>query len=198
MTACWHDSVRSTALGAIGLALAGCAGVLPRGYETTASAWDTFEAAKAAFDQIEPGRSTLAELGDLGYDPDTAPNTKTLSYLELLQRFLPTQAIGLGDLDPDVRRCLEAHNGCQGIEVQPKSIQRQRVGNAFLDIFNFRRETVEKGWSFSALILLRDDLVLYKTWNGSANIATTERKDNPLGPLQDLGGFAADRTLKQF
>ena len=192
----WNRPFGALIAGTMALTAAGCGGVLPRSFESTESPWKTFDAAKAAFDQIEPGRSTMADLKDLGFDPETAPNARTLSYLEVQTRFMPTPAITFTDLDPDVRRCLNGYNACQGIQVEPAEVSHKRVGNAFLDIFDFRRETLETGWSFSSLILLRDGVVLYKTWNGSANIRTTERKENPLGPLQDLGGFAADRTQK--
>jgi hypothetical protein len=174
--------------------LAACSGMLPRSSETTLTAWNSFDDAKAAFDRIAPNQTDLAALRALGFAPEVAENVRILSYLDLQTRFMPNQSIGWSDLDANVRACLQSHTQCIGLQVQPQQVRRDRVGNAMLDIFNFRREIVETGWQFEALILLKDDMVLYKTWGGQPKIHQHERKDNPLGPLQDLGGFAGDRV----
>lgn len=178
--------------------LAGCRGVLPRTTEVTQTQWETFAAAKDSFDRLDPGRTREAELDDLGFDPQDGQNVRVLSYLELQQRFMPTPSVTRADLDPQVRACLDAHAACSGLEVKPQSIERRRVGNALLDIFNFQRETVETGWTFSGLVLLQGGVVVYKTWSGAPNISSREKRTNPLGPPQDLGGFAADRATNAF
>lgn len=174
--------------------LGGCAGVLPRSVETTQSPWDSFTSAKDAYDQIAAGATTLDGLRTLGFDPDTGTNVRVLSYLDLQQRFMPTPSVTRSDLDPSVRACIEVHDACSGLEVKPQVTERRRVGNALLDVFEFQRETVTTGWTFNALVLLRDDTVVYKTWSGAPNIQSRQKQTNPLGPLQDLGGFAADRA----
>ncbi len=185
-------TIAAALLGAV--TLSGCAGVLPRSMETTQSPWDSFTTAKDAFDKIAAGSTTLEGLRKLGFDPDTGTNVRVLSYLDLQQRFMPTQSVTRADLDPSVRACIEQHDACSGLEVKPQVTERRRVGNAFLDVFEFQRETVTTGWSFYALVLLQDDTVVYKTWSGAPNIQSRQKETNPLGPLQDLGGFAADRA----
>ena len=184
--------------GALTLAITGCSGVLPRSSESTETPWASFEAAKHAYDKVQPGQTSTEDLRDLGFDPEHGQNVRVLSYLELQQRFMPTPSISRSDLDPQVRACLDLHSACSGIEVKPQAIERRRVGNAVLDVFDFQRETVETGWTFTALVLLQDGVAVYKTWSGSANIRSTEKRTNPLGPLQDLGGFAADRATNTF
>lgn len=181
-------------LAAAAAGLAACSGVLPKSSETTLTGWNSFDDAKAAFDHISPNETDLIALRGLGFAPEVAENVRILSYLDLQTRFMPNQSIGWADLDPNVRVCLQSHAKCIGLQVKPQQVRRDRVGNAVLDIFNFRREIVETGWQFDALILLKDDMVLYKTWGGQPKIHEHERKDNPLGPLQDLGGFAGDRV----
>lgn len=180
------------------LFLGACNGVLPRSVESRMAGWQSFDQAKAAFDRIEPNATSAHDLAALGFDPVEGDNIRMLNYLELQQRFLPNPSIQWADLDPNVRSCLQSHARCRGLEARPTLVRRDRVGNPVLDVFNFRREIEETGWAFDALILLQDDKVLYKTWGGSPRIREHERKDNPLGPLQDLGGFAADRAQAQL
>lgn len=54
-----------------------------------------------------------------------------------------------------------------------------------MDIFNFRRETDITGWTFNAMILMVDDLVVYTLHGGQPRIHEKEVSRNPLGPIQD-------------
>jgi len=47
---------------------AGCASLLPQSISETEAPWKTFEDVKRTFDAIEPGRTTLQELKEAGYD----------------------------------------------------------------------------------------------------------------------------------
>ncbi|MDM8558605.1 hypothetical protein [Candidatus Parabeggiatoa sp. HSG14] len=164
----------------------GCAGLLPSLEQTTKSPWRSFEEAKKSFDKIESQRTTKEELKKLGFDPFEVPNVELITYLELIERFMPNQSIRMEDLDEGVRSCLQARDVCQGYEIGPQMIDSKRYGNVFLDLFNFRRKTITTGWHFTALIVLKDGLVVHKVWGGSPNVSKFEDKRNPLGPLQDI------------
>lgn len=166
----------------------GCSGaLLPSVKQTTKSPWQNFEEAKIAFDKIIPSQTTSQDLKRLGFDPFATPNVKLVTYLELTERFLPNQSIRLEDLDLGVQACLRARETCQGYEVSPKFLSSKRYGNVLLDLFNFRRKQITTGWNFTALIVLKDDLVVHKIWGGEPNVSEFEDKKNPLGPLQDIG-----------
>lgn len=64
---------------AAGLA-AGCANLLPTAHTQTTSRWGSFAQAKDAIERIEPGRTTAAELREIGIDPYVAPNVQLLTY----------------------------------------------------------------------------------------------------------------------
>lgn len=169
----------------LGLALAGCeSGALPRGEETTESPWTNFSEAKAAYDKIAVGSTTRTALNDLGFDPFETPNISILSYVEVIDHFMPHDAIRLEDLEDGVRRCIEARSRCQAYRVEPGQLKGRRTGNVLADVFNFRRHTIRSGWSFLALVLIEDDVVVYKIWSGQPKVQTQEEKRNPLGPLQ--------------
>ena len=74
--------------------------------------------------------------------------------------------------------------------MQPQIISNKRYGNFFLDVLNFRRKSRESGWRFRALFIVVEDIVVYKLWGGSPVIDELSETKNPLGPLQDLGGYA--------
>ena len=168
------------------LAITGCTGMLPSMKQTTKSPWKTFEDAKRSFDKIVANKTTSEDLKQLGFDPFETPNVKLITYLDLIERFMPNQSIRMKDLDIGVQQCLKVREFCQGYEVNPKVLSSKRYGNVFLDLFNFRRKTLTRGWEFDALIVLKGNLVVHKVWSGEPNVSEIEDKRNPLGPLQDI------------
>jgi hypothetical protein len=164
----------------------GCSGMLPSVKKTTQSPWQRFEDAKRAFDQVIPQKTTSKELKRLGFDPFEIPNVKLITYLDLFKIFLPNDSVLMEDIDPGVRSCLEAKDACHGYEVTPSRLNSKRYGNVFLDLLNFRRKKITRGWKFYALIVLKNGLVVHKIWGGEPNISEIEDKRNPLGPFQNI------------
>jgi hypothetical protein len=72
---------------------------------------------------------------------------------------------------------------------------RKRIGNFWLDSFNFYRETDVTGWSFNALVLFVDDLVVYTLHGGQPRVHDKEVTKNPLGPLQGWGQQVGPRLF---
>lgn len=167
------------------LALGACGGVLPSKQTATHSPWQSFDAAKASYDQIVPGETRMPELVRMGFDPGRTPNIRRVNYLELIEVFMPHISVQRVDLDPALRACFDAREACYAYEVQPGTTQHKRHGNTALDIFGFRRETTISGWQFSSLIVVNDDTVVYKLWSGAPNIQREESEKKPLGPLQN-------------
>lgn len=169
------------------LVLVGCSSLLPRTRETMPSGWKSFEQAMQSYDAIEPYRTDTAQLQPLGFDAGTNPNVRILSYLEVLERFLPSQLLTREDLAPGLLDCLTAGELCRAFEVNQRRTNNRRYGNFFADFLNFRRKTETTGWEFNAVIVLRENLVIYKIWSGQPQILTHEESTNPLGPLQSVG-----------
>lgn len=162
----------------------GCSALLPRSQESTSSPWQTYQDAQQAFDQLVPGETTSVQLKDMALDPSTNPNITILNYTDVLRRFLLSQSISLNDLDEGVRLCVSAKTSCRGFEINQKVLSKQRNGYFLLDLLGFKRDTHTKGWAFSGLILLKDDVVIYKLTGGQPSIVGNESTQNPLGPLQ--------------
>ena len=161
--------------------------MLPRSTETTASPWQSYEEAQQTFDRIEPGWTTAFELTALSLDPDTNPNIAILNYADVLRRFLVSPSVTLADLDEGVRECISAKIDCRGFEVDQRSVRKHRNGSFWLDFLGFRKETHIAGWRFTGLVLLKDDVVVYKLTGGQPSIQQEERSSTPLGPVQAVG-----------
>lgn len=167
--------------------LAGCTSLLPRSRETTASPWGSYREAQKTFDQIVPGKTTAEDLRALELDPETVPNIAILNYSDVLRRFMLNQSVTLSDLDHGVRECVMAKTVCRGLEINQRLVKRHRNGNFWLDVFGFKRETHTEGFRFNALVLLKDNVVVYKLTGGQPVIQESEHTQNPLGPVQSIG-----------
>jgi hypothetical protein len=148
--------------------------------------WQNFDEAQTAYDKVVPHKTTVNELKTMGFDPMTTPNVKILTYLDLIQRFIPNASITFDDLQPDVRACIESKDCCHAYEMDLDLTDNKRFGNLALDIFGFNRKTKTTGWTFKALIIVKDDVVAYKLRSGEPNVDRLEKKTKPLGPLQEM------------
>jgi len=172
---------------ALALFLTGCGSLLPKSHEVTASPWRTYQDAQEAFDKIVPGATTIADLRQMSLDPASNPNIAILNYADVMRKFMLNQSFSISDLDNGVRECVSAKVACRGFEITQSQVHKQRVGNVFLDVLGFQRETHTAGWRFNGLILLKDDIVVYKLTGGQPAIQQTEENQNPLGPVQAVG-----------
>jgi hypothetical protein len=166
--------------------LAGCSSLLPKAESGTQETWSDYAAAAAAIERIQPLHTTRAELAAAGLEPKKNPALSVLNFADVAQRFAGT-AVRLDELDEGVRRCLTSGKRCSGYSITVRRMDSRRIGNFWLDSLNFKRETDITGWSFSALILLVDDLVVYTLYGGQPRVHEKEVARNPLGPLQGWG-----------
>ena len=93
------------------------------------------------------------------------------------------------ELDEGVRQCLKAGRRCSGYAVAVRKVSSDRVGNFWLDAFNFKRETYTTGWSVDALLVFVDDVLVYGLVGGQPTIKQFSVTRNPLGPLQGWGDY---------
>jgi|TARA_R110002096_G_scaffold268308_8_gene462050 hypothetical protein len=171
--------------------LAACGSPLPRTEDKTKSPWANFDEAMTAYEKVILNKSTVDDLRGLGFDPYSTPNVKILSYLDLIQQFMPTNSVTLDQLPNSVQTCLAKQEACLAYEAHPGTVKRKRVGSVFLDLLGFKRKTIETGWRFNALIVLDNGVAVYKIWSGVPIIDSEKSRKNPLGPLQGSGGSLA-------
>ncbi len=170
----------------LALLMGGCSSMLPRA-RTESSPFKSFEEARTAIDGLVPMKSDVAALTRLGIDPVQQPNTLILTHADIVRRFVPSALLKREDLNPGVLACLEARDACRGWEITGARINKERTGNFFADFANFSRRSETTGWRFNALILLVNDVVVYRAWGGQPSVNELEVNTNPLGPLQEMG-----------
>jgi len=170
------------------LACAACVQLLPKSQEQVAGQWQSFDEAKAAIDRIVPGKTRTAELAKSGFDPYANPNIQLLTYSDVVLRFPLGAGMVDARLDPGLRDCLLAAKVCTGYAISLRDIHHDRQGDFFMDVLGFKRVVQTHGWTFTALILLMDDRVVYTLYGGQPNVLEHEVTRRPLGPLQDASG----------
>jgi hypothetical protein len=172
--------------------LGGCAGLLPKGRTDNNGGFASYEAARLGLEQVQPYRSTVADLKALGFDVAGAANLRQVPYPQWMSLLVhPSEP--LAGVDPGIRDCLSAQGACRAYVFEFQKVERERRGNFLADFLNFQRVTHTHGWRFSATVLVRDGMVLFRNHGGEANIQEEERRLNPLGPLQSVGESAIER-----
>lgn len=177
---------RLLAIAALGT-LSACQALLPDARDDTLVVWRSFEAAREAIEQIEPFKTSRAELAEAGIDPLSNSSVTLLSYPDIVQRFSAGAAVLPEQLDPGVLSCLKAAKSCSGYAIAVRRIKRERTGNFWLDSFNFHREVTTTGWTFNATILFVEDLAVFSVYGGQPALSERQVSRNPLGPLQSWG-----------
>jgi hypothetical protein len=188
----------SNLLLALALAATGCKSLLPIDDRRTTASWTNFATAQAEFEKILPHTTTLDELRCMGFDPDHTPNIRWLTYLDVMQRFMPNPSITKNDLDPNVREVIECRDACQAFEIDLEIVNNHRYGNLPLDVLGFKKKNKITGWSFRGLVLLKDNVVTYKLLSGEPNMNKLEKRTKPLGPFQELDGIVGRVPGKMF
>ena len=166
------------------LILTACGSPLPKGEGFTEGPWKSYEEAQHTFDLIIPHKTTTIDLKQLKLDPHANPNITILNYADVIRRFIPSYSINTNDLDAGVLECIMAKTNCQGYEVDYRVVKRDRYGNFVVDYLNFNRKVDVVGWRFNAVLLIKDNMVIYKLTGGQPAIHEHEENTNPLGPFQ--------------
>lgn len=181
------------------LSLVGCGGLglLPHETKVTSNSFQTYEQVQAAYSDVTPGATRLTDLPKLGFDTSTTPNVEILSYLGVIERFMPRSSMSYDRLAPQVQACIEAQDHCSAFVFHPQHVESRRTGNFFLDLLGFERQTVDTGWTAEVVLLMQDGRVAYKLMSGRPRIEDTREQISPLGPLQDIGN-SVTKTASRF
>ncbi|MBK6999437.1 MAG: hypothetical protein IPH35_05535 [Rhodoferax sp.] len=181
-----HPLLKTASVLCTTVLLCACASLLPQA-RTESPAFQSFEAARQAIESLIPQTSNIATLTEKGLTPTSQPNTVILTHADVVRKMVSGNVLDRKDLDPGIVTCLQARDACRGWELNVANISKARTGNFFADFLNFKRRIETTGWRFNAMILLVDDVVVYRGWGGQPVINEVEIQTNPLGPLQDMG-----------
>lgn len=180
-----------------GLALSGCGGILlPTQSEIGSSAFKSYSAVHTAFNQIALRRTSMQDMASMGFDAENTPNVQVMSYLEIVERFMPNSSMAFDKLDPAVQDCIMARSSCEGYVFKVAHHDFVRSGSLFLDLFGFVHTTTETGWTAQVLVLVQNGQVTHKLLSGEPRVEIVRDDIQPLGPMQNLGGvFAAGTSV---
>lgn len=182
------------------LTLVGCGGfgLLPHETNINNTRFNSYGELTNAYNTIVPGETQVSDLSNIGFDSATNANVEILSYLGVIERFMPRDSIRFDRLDPAVQGCIEARDRCTAFVFRPQRLEQQRQGNVLLDLLGFERTVVNSGWSAEVTLLVENGRVAYKVMSGRPKIEDTQDSVQPLGPLQDLGGTAVRTATRVF
>ena len=166
--------------------LGACSSLLPKAGNDSFY-FNSFDQARHAIESLVPMQSQLKDLIALNLDPGHQPNTVILSFSDISKKFMGSGVLSKEDLGPGVSACLVARDACRGWDLSIAKIDKKRTGTFFQDFINYRRRTETTGWRFNALILIVDDVVVYRSWGGQPEVNEIDNQKTPLGPFQDIG-----------
>ncbi|MBS0274386.1 MAG: hypothetical protein JSR55_08290 [Proteobacteria bacterium] len=175
---------------AVALVLVGCGGLglLPYRTDVQNTKFRSYKQVSIAYDHIMPGFTRVSDLNDIGFDTTSSPNVEALSYLGIVERFMPRDSVKFDKLDPSVRSCIDARDHCTALVFRPERLHREHAGNWFLDVLGFKRTAVNYGWSAEVVLLIQDGRVAYKAMSGRPNIQ--DDRVSPMVSFEDMGAKA--------
>lgn len=147
----------------ITLALVGCGGLglLPYRSETQNSGFGSLAALKKAYRSIKPGTTLASDLSGLGFDAARGDNVQVLSYLGVIERFMPRDSLHFDKLAPAVQACIDARNRCTGYVFRTGEAPESRDAEATGGFVTSSRAAAAT-WSQDVVLLVQDGRVAYK------------------------------------
>ncbi|MEB5350248.1 hypothetical protein RXS63_16430 [Pseudomonas aeruginosa] len=185
-------ALRYSLLWASTVFVSSCGSLLPSERAEVQSPFVDHLDAELRYSQAQPGSTTRSQLFGLGFDPLTQGNGRMLSFIDVRLMFIQPN-IPIDYLPGGLVQCLEAKDRCIGYAFDFSKTDTQRVGSFWADVFNFRKKRELQGWSFKAVFVFVNDVLVHKVSNGEPNIHRLEDKKNPLGPLQGAGEYFSDK-----
>jgi hypothetical protein len=179
----------------VGLTLVGCASLnlFPDRNELAQDqTFKNYHDVVAAYSNIVPGRTRVAELDRLGFDATAQPGAETLSYLGVIERFMPRRSSGFDRLAAPVQSCIAAQQRCSAYVFRPSQLEQERTGSLLFDLLGFDHTTIDRGWTSEVVLLIQDGRVAYKALSGTPHV---EGYHEDIGPPQYPG--SRDMTVSR-
>jgi len=151
------------------LAVVGCgiASLLPHQADSNYHGIRSLKELADAYARVKPGATRASQLARLGFDTST-PNVEVLSYLGVLERFMPHDTVGFDHLDVAIQDCIEARDRCTALVFKPSETRVREAG--MLSVFAMDSAKAA-GEPAEVTLLVQDGRVAYKTIRGVAPVA---------------------------
>ena len=136
---------------------------MPSSKTTVTSPWKNFGDIETAYEKIIPGKTTLEDLKQMGFDPYRNSEYQNSDFTDIINYFYAQSHPSRKKiLIEGVQECINAKDRCRAYQIVPGDKKKKREGNFWLDILRFKRQTKESGWEFKGLIIVIDNIVVYK------------------------------------
>src|SRR5476651_244681 len=149
------------------LALVGCGvlTLLPRQNDPVPTRLVTMRDLAAAYGRVRPGLTRASQLARLGFDPASG-SAQALSYLGVMERFMPRDSIRFDRLDETVRDCIAARDHCTALVFRPLQRSYAPGRNVILSAFGLGAAAAGIDQPPEVTLLVRDGRVAFKMISG--------------------------------
>lgn len=149
------------------LAFVGCGALmlLPRQNDPVPVRLMTMRDLAAAYERVQPGLTRASQLTRIGLDPGAA-NAQALSYLGVIERFMPHDSVRFDRLDAALQDCIEARDHCTALVFRAGGHASAPAHNEFLSAFGLGASAAAVQSVPEITLLLRDGRVAFKMMTG--------------------------------
>jgi hypothetical protein len=169
----------STIAGVIAvMALIGCGALtlLPRQNDPVPIRLRTLRDLAAAYERVQPGLTRASQLSHLGFDSGSA-NAQVLSYLGVMERFMPNDSVRFDRLDAAVQDCIEARDHCTALVFRPMGRASIPGPAGILSAFGLGAAAATNQ-APEVTLLVRDGRVAFKMISGLSNARPQRQTDS--------------------
>jgi hypothetical protein len=120
----------------------------------------------AAYERINPGLTRASQLGRFGLD--TSAHAQVLSYLGVMERFMPHDSVAFDRLDPGVRDCIAARDRCMALVFRAADPARAATDHGLFSTFGLGAAAAAN--TPQVTLLIRNGRVGFKMISGVATL----------------------------
>jgi hypothetical protein len=151
------------------LALVGCGALtlLPRQGDPVPVRLMTVKDLAAAYARVQPGLTRTTQLTSLGFDLGAA-NSQALSYLGVMERFMPRDSVRFDRLNAVVQDCIAARDHCTALVFRPmdRSHTYTWAHHSLLSAFGLGAAAAAVERTPEITLLVRDGRIAFKMISG--------------------------------
>jgi hypothetical protein len=149
----------------LALALVGCGTLtlLPHQNDASLSKLLTCRDLAVAYARIQPGVTPASHLVRFGFD-STSANAQVLSYLGVMEYFMPRDSVKFDRLDAAVRDCIDARDRCAAMVFRSSDRSAAAPVDGFFSTIGFGATAAVQPPQVT--LLIRDGRVVFKAMSG--------------------------------
>jgi hypothetical protein len=148
------------------LALIGCGALtlLPRQNDPIPVRFMTIKDLASAYARVQPGLTRASQLARMGFDTSST-GSQALSYLGVMERFMPRDSVHFDRLDAAVQDCIAARDHCTALVFRPMDRSFAPARNGILSAFGLGAAAATDQ-APEVTLLVRDGRVAFKMISG--------------------------------